>query len=191
MPDTPKPPRIRLRPFVSADLEMLARWREEPAARAHQPLRQLSREELRLEVEAGSAGPLADRTRSRFQWVVERRDDRAALGWVTLTVRSREHGIAEVGYTLSAAYHRQGYGSEALGLLVGRAFGEPEIHRLEAVCSVDNEASRRLLERHGFQREGRLRAYYVINGRRVDHYLYGRLRTDPAPDVRPEGRGGG
>ncbi|HEY8368965.1 MAG TPA: GNAT family N-acetyltransferase, partial [Thermodesulfobacteriota bacterium] len=134
MPAIPKPPRVRLRPFVPADLELLARWREEATARAHQPLRRLSREELRLELEAGSAGPLSDRTRTRFQWVVERREDRVPLGWVTLTVRSREHGIAEVGYTLSAEFHRQGYGSEALALLVERAFGEPEIQRLEAVC---------------------------------------------------------
>jgi RimJ/RimL family protein N-acetyltransferase len=171
--------RVRLRPFVAADLGLLARWREEPSARAPQPLRRLSREELRLELDAGSAGPLTDRSRSRFQWVVERREDRVPIGWVTLTVRSREHGIAEVGYTLASEYHRQGYGSEALGLLVDRAFAEPEIHRLEAVCSVDNEASWRLLERMGFRREGRLSAYYVINGRRVDHYLYARLRSEP------------
>lgn len=174
-------PRVRLRPFLSADLERLARWRDEPEVRAHQPLRRLTRDELRLELEAGSAGPISDRARSRFQWVVERLDDRAALGWVTLTIRSREHGIAEVGYTLSAAYHRKGYGTEALALLVQRAFAEPEIQRIEAVCSVENEPSWRLLERLGFQREGRLRGYYVINGRRVDHYLYARLKQDPAP----------
>lgn len=186
MPDAPSASRVRLRAFVPSDLDLLARWRDEPTARAHQPLRRLSREELRLELEAGSAGPLSDRSRSRFQWVIERRQDRAPLGWVTLTVRSREHGIAEVGYTLAAQHHRQGFGAEALALLVERAFGEPEIHRLEAVCSVDNEASWRLLERAGFQREGRLRAYYLINGKRVDHYLYARLRTDP-PSARPAG----
>lgn len=182
------PARVRLRPFAAGDLELLARWREEPEARAHQPLRRLSREELRMELEAGSAGPIGDRARSRFQWVIERREDRVPLGWVTLTVRSREHGIAEVGYTLSAAYHRQGFGTEALGLLVERAFSEPDIHRLEAVCAVDNEPSWRLLERQGFQREGRLRGYYQINGRRVDHYLYARLRADAGP--RAPGRGG-
>jgi RimJ/RimL family protein N-acetyltransferase len=176
----PASPRVRLRPFVPSDLELLARWRDEPEARAHQPLRRLTRDELRMELEAGSAGPMNDRSRSRFQWIVERRADRAPLGWMTLTIRSREHGIAEVGYTLSAAYHRQGYGTEALGLLVQRAFVEPEIQRLEAVVSVENEPSWRLLERHGFHREGLLRGYYVINGRRVDHYLYARLRRDPA-----------
>lgn len=174
-------PRVRLRPFVPADLDRLARWREEPEARAHQPLRRLTREELQLELEAGSGGPISDRARSRFQWVIERLEDRAALGWVTLTVRSREHGIAEVGYALSAAYHRRGYGTEALALLVQRAFAEPEIHRIEAVCSVENVPSWRLLERLGFRREGRLRGYYVIDGRRVDHYLYARLKRDLAP----------
>jgi ribosomal-protein-alanine N-acetyltransferase len=176
----PASPRVRLRPFVPSDLELLARWRDEPEARAHQPLRRLTRDELRMELEAGSPGPINDRARSRFQWIVERRADRAPLGWMTLTVRSREHGIAEVGYTLSAAYHRQGYGTEALGLLVQRAFAEPEIQRLEAVVSIENEPSWRLLERHGFRREGLLRGYYLINGRRVDHYLYARLRGDPA-----------
>jgi [ribosomal protein S5]-alanine N-acetyltransferase len=174
--ETTLSPRLRLRPFVPSDLELLVGWRDEAAARAHQPLRRLTREELRLELEAGSAGPIGDRARSRFQWVVERIEDRVPLGWVTLTVRSREHGIAEIGYTLSAAHHRRGYGREALGLLVQRALAEPEIQRLEAVVSVENEASWRLLEHHGFQREGRLRGYYVINGRRVDHYLYARLR---------------
>ncbi len=190
-------PRVRLRPFVPADLERLARWRDEPEVRAHQPLRRLTRDELRLELEAGGAGPISDRSRSRFQWVVERLDDRVALGWVTLTFRSREHGIAEVGYTLSTAYHRKGYGTEALALLVQRAFAEPEIQRIEAVCSVENEPSWRLLERLGFRREGRLRGYYLINGRRVDHYLYARLRWDPAParagrqtDREEEGIGG-
>ncbi len=191
-------PRVRLRPFVPADLDRLARWRDEPEARAHQPLRRLSRAELRAEMDACSGGPISDRSRSRFQWVVERVSDRAALGWVTLTIRSREHGIAEIGYTLSAAYHRQGYGTEAVALLVERAFAEPDIHRLEAVCSVENEASWRLLERLGFEREGRLRGYYVIEGRRVDHYLYARLKPAAAapagarqPAERPEGGRGG
>jgi ribosomal-protein-alanine N-acetyltransferase len=182
--DVPGSARVRLRSFLAADLDLLARWREEPEAQAHQPLRRLSRDELRLELEAGSAGPLSDRSRSRFQWIVERLEDRAPLGWVTLTVRSREHGIAEVGYTLSVQYHRRGYGLEALGLLVARAFAEPEIQRLEAVVSIENEASWRLLERQGFVREGLLRGYYVIAGRRVDHYLYSRLKRDPAAPER-------
>ena len=32
-----------------------------------------------------------------------------------------------------------------------------------------------------FQREGRLRGYFVLDGRRVDHYLYGLLRDDYLP----------
>ncbi|HWP35219.1 MAG TPA: GNAT family protein [Thermodesulfobacteriota bacterium] len=181
-------PRVRLRPFCAADLDRLARWREEPEARAYQPLRRLTRAELRAELEEASSGPIGDRTRSRFQWIVERLEDQAAIGWVTLTVKSREHGIAEIGYTLSAPYHRRGYGTEAVQLLVARAFAEPDLYRLEAVCAVENEASWRLLERVGFRREGRLREYYVIEGRRVDHYLYACLKPEWAP---PRGRGAG
>ena len=44
-----------------------------------------------------------------------------------------------------------------------------------------NDASIRLLENTGFQREGFARQYLCINGIWQDHILFARLRDDPSP----------
>ncbi len=52
------------------------------------------------------------------------------------------------------------------------------LHRVEAACAPDNERSRRLLERLGFQREGFARAYLLIDGAWQDHFLFAMLEGD-------------
>ena len=52
------------------------------------------------------------------------------------------------------------------------------LERIEARCAVENVGSQRVLEKTGFEREGRLRAYFKLRGRRMDNYLYALLRDD-------------
>jgi RimJ/RimL family protein N-acetyltransferase len=52
------------------------------------------------------------------------------------------------------------------------------LERIEAVAAVENVASRRVLEKSGFQFEGIRRGLLRIQGRRVDHACYGILVTD-------------
>jgi RimJ/RimL family protein N-acetyltransferase len=37
-----------------------------------------------------------------------------------------------------------------------------------------------VLEKNGFQREGHLRGYFKLRGRRIDNYLFALLREDYA-----------
>jgi RimJ/RimL family protein N-acetyltransferase len=66
----------------------------------------------------------------------------------------------------------------ALDQLLAELFGQTAIERLEARCSVDNLASQRVLEKVGFVREGLLRGYFELQGRRVDNFLYALLRSE-------------
>ena len=60
------------------------------------------------------------------------------------------------------------------------------LHRIEAACCPENDASSRLLRRAGFQEEGLARAYLKINGVWRDHLLFGLVRGDyPDEDLRP------
>jgi RimJ/RimL family protein N-acetyltransferase len=168
-------PEVRLRPVRPIDVDRLLAWRAEPATRLHQPLRELTREELLADIRYTSGGRLADRERDRFQWVVEAGEP---AGWVTLVIRSWEHLVGEVAYSLSSRHHGKGVGTAAVRRLVSLAFKEGGLYRLEARCSVQNEPSFRLLERLGFTREAVLREYFVIRGERVDHYFYSLLRPE-------------
>jgi RimJ/RimL family protein N-acetyltransferase len=119
----------------------------------------------------------------KFQWIV-RLDDQPA-GWITLLVTNWEHGLAEIGYALSTPFQGRAIMPRALTILLGDLFRRTRIERVEARCAVDNAASQRVLEHLGFQREGRLRGYFVLRGRRVDNFLYGILGRDfPLPPTR-------
>ena len=61
--------------------------------------------------------------------------------------------MAEVGFTLAPAHQGKGYGTEALGALLGFAFETFGLHRIYAVTDALNVPAATLLERVGFRRE--------------------------------------
>ncbi len=168
--------RIRLRNPIPSDAEHIFKWRLQSKVRAHQPLNYISVEQIRADLMRYSENNLTDYSCERFQWIVETTGWPEPIGWYTLSIRSWEHQIAEIGYSVSETYQGQGYGSESMDLLLKKIFLETSLYRIEAKCSVDNIASFKLLEKFGFRREGLLQAYFMIRGKRVDHYLYSLLR---------------
>jgi RimJ/RimL family protein N-acetyltransferase len=63
--------------------------------------------------------------------------------------------------------------------LVSRwALSQPGVARLELATSPENTASQRVAERSGFQREGVLRSYHVVDGRREDAVFFSLLPAD-------------
>ena len=170
--------RIRLRNPVPSDAETIFRWRSESALQTHQPLVYLTIDHIRSDIENSPNNDLPDYTRERFQWIIERLSDGVSMGWMTLSIRTWEHQIGEIGYSLSEQFHGQGYGHEALQIMLRKVFFEAHLYRVEAKCSVENAASFKLLEKAGFKKEGILREYFNIRGKRIDHYIYSFLRSE-------------
>ena len=109
---------------------------------------------------------------------VFRRSDHLLVGGITL--RNILRGVAQtgtLGYWVGEHHARQGYTLEAVQAVARFAFGRLSLHRLEAACCPENDASRRLLLKAGFELEGRARGYLKINGRWRDHLLFGLVRT--------------
>ena len=65
------------------------------------------------------------------------------------------------------------YSKKINGKVKTLAFSRLGLHRLEAACLPENEASSGLLLRAGFTQEGRAAAYLKINGDWRDHLLFG------------------
>lgn len=176
---TPRPDpasRVRIRPVEPTDAPLLQVWRAESSVRRHQPLAPFTTGQLRAEIASRRHESLWSDRGSRFDWIVEVADRPA--GWITLVIHSWEHGLAEWGYALSTAYQGRGTMTEALGTLLPELFARTSLYRIEARCSVENVASRRVLEKLGFVKEGTLRGYFRLDGRRVDNYLYAITRGD-------------
>jgi ribosomal-protein-alanine N-acetyltransferase len=117
-----------------------------------------------------------------YPFFIYRKTDNALVGGLTLSNIRRGCALAgSLGYWMGAPYARQGYMSAAVSTVLPFAFGALRLHRVEAACIPGNDASIRLLERTGFQREGFARQYLCINGIWQDHLLFARLRDDPPP----------
>ncbi len=167
---------IELRPAQPEDAPLLYAWRQEPSVRRFQPLAKSTVEELRAELRRQRAEGLFQGRGEHFQWLVL--EDGIPAGWITLLVGSWLHGIAELGYSLTTAAQGRGIMVRALGQLLPTLFFATTLERIEARCAIHNLRSQKVLERLGFQREGHLRGYFVLEGQRVDNYLYALLRAD-------------
>jgi ribosomal-protein-alanine N-acetyltransferase len=162
-----------------SDAPLLHAWRAEPSVGRYQPLGAASVAQLRAELERQDLRDLRRGTGVKFQWLIE--VGGAPAGWLTLVVTNWDHGLGELGYALSTPHQGRGHMAPALAQLIAEVFESTRLERLEARCAVDNRPSQRVLERCGFRREGVLRGYFRLGGRRVDNYLYALLRDDPRP----------
>ncbi len=111
-----------------------------------------------------------------FSWVITLRQDGRPVG--TIELRPQGHRV-ELGYVLARPYWGRGLATEVVRVLTGWALAQPEIHRVWAVCDVDNRASARVLEKAGMAREGLLRGWALhpsSAGAPRDGWCYARVR---------------
>jgi ribosomal-protein-alanine N-acetyltransferase len=83
--------------------------------------------------------------------------------------------LANVGYWVDRSHNGRGLASAALADVVDFAFGEAQLHRLEAGTQPDNRASQRVLERNGFAQFGYARKLLLVEGEWRDHVLFERV----------------
>lgn len=123
------------------------------------------------------------RSDAAYPFFIFREADDTLLGGCTLSnVRRGVCQSASVGYWTGEPHARRGYMLAALKTILPFVFDTLGLHRLEAACIPDNEPSRRLLRKAGFQEEGHARLYLQINGEWRDHILFALLEGDvPVP----------
>jgi len=96
-----------------------------------------------------------------------------ALGTAALMRIDPENGVIEVGFiAFSPALKRTRVGTEAMYLLMRRAFDELGYRRYEWKCDSLNEPSRAAALRYGFTFEGIFRQAIVYKGRSRDTAWY-------------------
>ena len=122
---------------------------------------------------AGEAAPFA----------IASTGDGELLGSIDVTMHDWRSGRAEVGYWVAAPARRRGAALRAVALAARWGFETLRLARLELLAEPENGASQQLAERAGFTREGLLRSYRLMKGRRVDFICYSLLASDPQPRI--------
>ncbi|MBV8599998.1 MAG: GNAT family N-acetyltransferase [Candidatus Eremiobacteraeota bacterium] len=163
--------RLELVPVELRNARELWSVLQQPNLREFQDIPRVSIDEFERQVRARPR-TLASGAVGRFEWLIRRRDTGGAIGWVSLRIHDRSRQHAELGYSLIASARRKGYASEALAALVDEAFAVSDLNELHACTIPENEASRRVLDRVGFDESRLLHGGALIRNRRVDIVLY-------------------
>lgn len=109
-------------------------------------------------------------------WVITH--DEQVIGSVRLGLSGHK---ADIGYVLSPQHWGRGYMGEAVKAVIAYAFETLSVHRVWAVCDVDNGASAGVLKKVGMHKEGVLRGWLVhpqISSTPRDCSSYSILRSD-------------
>jgi RimJ/RimL family protein N-acetyltransferase len=86
-----------------------------------------------------------------FAYVIVRRADGLAIGDAGFHGPPTESGEVEIGYALVPAARGAGYAQEAVALLIAWAWRQPGVRLITARVEPDNAASKRVLQRLGFE----------------------------------------
>lgn len=109
-----------------------------------------------------------------YPFYLFRAEDDALVGGATLNrVHRGSTQSCTLGYWVGAPFQRRGFTRAGVRALLPFALHDLGLHRVEAACQPENDASRNLLLSVGFTEEGRARAFLKINGAWRDHLLFG------------------
>lgn len=102
-----------------------------------------------------------------IRWGIAHKPNDYLIGSCGFTWNERAN-TAEVGYELASQFWRQGIMSEALYVILNYAFEIKKVKFVTAEIMLENLASRRLLEKLGFQSQGILRERGFWKGKHHD-----------------------
>jgi len=167
---------VRLRPLAPGDLRTVFGWYEDPEVVApHDRYETDTYDRFAADVAAAAGDP----TSLAPRYAIEDRSDGRLVGVVGHYLAHPVLEYVDVWYLLGDPSVRgNGFGREAVGLLVTELFRTGSVERVGAVCDVENIPSYRLLEGLGFRREGSLRSALFHHGRWHDVYTYGVTRAE-------------
>ncbi len=166
--------RVYLRPLEKDDLPRIQKWANDPE------IRRLS----------GEVTPMNGAHAEAFYNRVVDDHERA---WFVVVVRQGDRPIGEAGLLrMFPAWRttdlsivlgekdawRQGYGSEAMRLLLEYAFGHLNFHRVAIGVVGFNENALRFYEKAGFKNEGIQRDGYFYDGKYYDFVMMSLLEED-------------
>ncbi|MDO7908643.1 GNAT family protein [Paenibacillus sp. JX-17] len=118
--------------------------------------------------------------KTRIKWGIFTQDEPDRLVGIAEAMEwNSKVNMVTIGYFLARDHWGRGIATEAVQVLVKYLFEVVEVNRIQAEVMPANEASKQVLLKNGFIREGLLRQASVWSGKGiVDLEIYGLLRAD-------------
>lgn len=103
------------------------------------------------------------------------KSNQAIIGTAMIFNFDKEANQAEIGYVFHKDFWGKGYGTESVVLMSDFAFDSLNLHKLHASVVNANIGSARILEKNGYELEGRLKDHYLIENKYYDALLFGKI----------------
>ncbi|MGC4941701.1 GNAT family N-acetyltransferase [Kribbella sp. DT2] len=168
--------RLRLRPFDDADADELYALNSDATVLQYWDSPPWTDPARAARFIAACKQMAVDGTGARL--AVDRVSDGRFIGWCTVSQWNPDFRSASMGYCYTEASWGQGYATEAGAALLGWAFDNLDLNRVQAEADTRNRGSARVLEKLGFVLEGTLREDCIVNGDVSDSWVYGLLRRE-------------
>lgn len=170
---------VRLGPLDhEKDPPVVAGWTHDPLWRFILPgvARPLSAEAVRKLLER--VEKQMEETKNLFHFTLRAKDDDRLVGLAKIFWIDFHNGTGVLNLGVgNESDRRQGYGSDALDLLLRFAFNDLNLHRLSVWPSSDNLPFIEMVEKAGFEEEARRREAAFHDGSYWDVICMGLLRT--------------
>ena len=118
------------------------------------------------------------RDKKGIWWVLADKRNNKFIGYIGFKDIDQKNKSAEIGYVLHPDYWASGWMTEAVKAVLDFVFEELNLHRIIGNINPNNEASRGLLKKFGFQKEAYFRQDYYFNGEFLDSEIYGLLSSE-------------
>lgn len=106
-------------------------------------------------------------------------EDRKAIGLIDLFEFDPKNNRAGVGIVIQNETDRkQGFGKEALDLMINYAFSTLHLHQLFANIGTKNESSLQLFTTFGFQKIGIKKEWNLVNNHYEDEAIFQLINTN-------------
>ena len=159
---------VNLRVVEKEDLPLLSEWFNSPEfAGRYNPL---DAQESQTDIEKRH-----EKLGSEKAWFLVLKKDGSRIGYFGMGLVGP---YWEIGYVLISSERGRGYCTEAVQLAVDYVFMSRDLVRIQATTHIENVASQKVLEKAGFQKEGRIRRGMFAWGSWADLYLYSILREE-------------
>ena len=172
--------RLLLRAFEERDAEaMYANWCTDPDVTRYltwQPHKSI--EETR-DILTRWVAAYSDNI-ATYNWAICFKPNLLPIGSISIADVSDLHARGEIGYCIGKPWWGMGIMSETLSAVIRFSFEQVGFQRLQAVHSLFNPASGRVMQKVGMQYEGTMRRYSLANdGRKTydDHLMWAVLRN--------------
>lgn len=111
-------------------------------------------------------------------WAIIEKQTEAFIGDFSYWRIDKKNHRAEIGYTLMPEFWGKGYMSEAIKTIINFGFNDLNLHSIEANINPNNNSSRKLLQKIGFEKEAYFKENYYYNGIYLDSEIYSLLKTN-------------